>query len=74
MDGERRPRPRWDNPTGQLPGASIPSGVDSGLYGTSVPDRTRLRSRENEGTVSSLGETRPSLFSGIPESFHHLEQ
>ena len=34
-----------------------------------MPDRTRLSSRENEGTVSSLGETRPSLFSGIPESF-----
>ena len=63
MDGERRSRPRWDNPTGQLPGAGIPSGVDSGLYGTSrrrdssVPDRSRLRSRENGGTVISLGET-----------------
>ena len=75
VDGERRSRPRWDNPTGQMPGAGVPSGVDGGLYGTSrrrdscVPDRARLRSRENEGTVSSLGETRPSLFSGIPESF-----
>ena len=63
------------NPTGQMPGAGVPSGVDNGLYGTSrgrdssVPDRTRLRSRENEGTVSSFGQTRASLFSGIPESF-----
>ena len=75
VDGERRSRPRWDDPTGQLPGAGIPSGVDSGLYGTSrrrdssVPDRTRLRSSGNDGAVSSRGETRPSLFSGTPESF-----
>ena len=27
--------PRWDNPMGQLPGTGIPSGIDSGLYGTS---------------------------------------
>ena len=30
VDGERRSRPRWDNPTGQLPGAGVPSGVNSG--------------------------------------------
>ena len=65
-DGERRSRPRWDNPTGQLPGAGTPSGIDNGLYGTSrrrdssVPDRTRLRSLGNDGAVSSPGETRPS--------------
>ena len=33
VDGERKSRPRWDSPTGQLPGAGVPSGVDSGLYG-----------------------------------------
>ena len=39
--------PRWDNPTGQLPGTGIPSGSDSGLHGTSrrrdssVPERSR---------------------------------
>ena len=27
--------PRWDNPSGQLPGTGIPSGIDSGLYGFS---------------------------------------
>ena len=72
MRRERSPsgdgRARWDNPTGQLPGAGTPSGIDSGLYGT-LRRRTRLRSLGNDGAVSSLGETRPSLFSGIPESF-----
>ena len=27
--------PRWDNPSGQLPGTGIRSGIDSGLYGFS---------------------------------------
>ncbi len=76
----RRSGPAWDNPIGQLPGTGIPSGIDSGLYGTSrtrdssVPDKTRLRSLGNDRAVSSRGETRPSLFSGIPESFQRLEQ
>ena len=45
--------PRWDNPTGQLPGTGIPSGSDSGLHGTSrrrdssVPERSRLRTSED---------------------------
>ena len=45
--------PRWDNPTGQLPGTGIPSGSDSGLHGTSrrrdssVPERSRLRTSES---------------------------
>ena len=83
VDGERRSRPRWDDPTGQLPGAGVPSGVDSGLYGTSrrrdssVPDRTRLRSREIEGTVSSLGELNSTFsfqwYSGIFFTFFSSE-
>ena len=34
-DRERPHVPRWDNPSGQLPGTGIPSGIDSGLYGFS---------------------------------------
>ena len=58
--------PRWDNPSGQLPGTGIPSGIDSGLYGfsdgtsrrrdSSVPERSRVRTSESgmsAGGVSS---------------------
>ena len=64
--------PRWDNPTGQLPGTGIPSGSDSGLYGTSrrrdssVPERSRLRTSESG---ASAGESRPSLFDGLSSGF-----
>ena len=64
--------PRWDNPTGQLPGTGIPSGSDSGLHGTSrrrdssVPERSRLRTSESG---ASAGESRPSLFDGLSSGF-----
>ena len=68
--------PVWDNPTGQLPGTGIPSGVDSGLYGfsqgtsrrrdSSVPERSRKRVSES---VESTGGSRPSLFDGLSSSF-----
>ena len=64
--------PRWDNPTGQLPGTGIPSGSDSGLYGTSrrrdssVPERSRLRTSE---VGASAGGSRPSLFDGLSSGF-----
>ena len=64
--------PRWDNPTGQLPGTGIPSGSDSGLHGTSrrrdssVPERSRLRTSESG---ASAGEPRPSLFDGLSSGF-----
>ena len=64
--------PRWDNPAGQLPGTGIPSGSDSGLYGTSrrrdssVPERSRLRTSESG---ASAGESRPSLFDGLSSGF-----
>ena len=65
--------PRWDNPTGQLPGTGIPSGSDSGFHGTSrsVPERSRLRTSESG---ASAGESRPSLFDGLSSGFHLLEQ
>ena len=52
--------PRWDNPTGQLPGTGIPSGSDSGLHGTSrrrdssVPERSRLRTSESGAPHSNV--------------------
>ena len=64
--------PRWDNPTGQLPGTGIPSGSDSGLHGTSrrrdssVPERSRLRTSE---VGASAGGSRPSLFDGLSNGF-----
>ena len=64
--------PRWDNPTGQLPGTGIPSGSDSGFHGTSrrrdssVPERSRLRTSESR---ASAGESRPSLFDGLSSGF-----
>ena len=64
--------PRWDNPTGQLPGTGIPSGSDSGLHGTSrrrdssVPERSRLRTSESG---ASAGGSRPSLFDGLSSGF-----
>ena len=64
--------PRWDNPTGQLPGTGIPSGSDSGFHGTSrrrdssVPERSRLRTSESG---ASAGESRPSLFDGLSSGF-----
>ena len=64
--------PRWDNPTGQLPGTGIPSGSDSGLHGTSrrrdssVPERSRLRTSE---VGASAGGSRPSLFDGLSSGF-----
>ena len=64
--------PGWDNPTGQLPGTGIPSGSDSGLYGTSrrrdssVPERSRLRTSESG---ASAGGSRPSLFDGLSSGF-----
>ena len=64
--------PRWDNPTGQLPGTGIPSGSDSGCHGTSrrrdssVPERSRLRTSESR---ASAGESRPSLFDGLSSGF-----
>ena len=64
--------PRWDNPTGQLPGTGIPSGSDSGFRGTSrrrdssVPERSRLRTSESR---ASAGESRPSLFDGLSSGF-----
>ena len=64
--------PRWDNPTGQLPGTGIPSGSDSGFHGTSrrrdssVPERSRLRTSESR---ASAGESRPSLFDGLSRGF-----
>ena len=64
--------PRWDNPTGQLPGTGIPSGSDSGPHGTSrrrdssVPERSRLRTSESG---ASAGESRPSLFDGLSSGF-----
>ena len=64
--------PRWDKPTGQLPGTGIPSGSDSGLYGTSrrrdssVPERSRLRTSE---VGASAGGSRPSLFDGLSSGF-----
>ena len=67
--------PRWDNPTGQLPGTGIPSGIDSGLYGTSrrrdssVPERSRLRTSESG---ASAGGSRPSLFDGLSSGFSPL--
>ena len=71
--GRGRPYvPRWDNPTGQLPGTGIPSGSDSGLYGTSrrrdssVPVRSRLRT--SESGASARG-SRPSLFGGLSSGF-----
>ena len=58
--------PRWDNPSGQLPGTGIPSGIDSGLYGfshgtsrrrdSSVPERSRVRT--SESGVSAGGSRR----------------
>ena len=32
--------PVWDNPSGQLPGTGIPTGIDSGLYGFAHTKRT----------------------------------
>ena len=71
--GRGRPYvPRWDNPTGQLPGTGIPSGSDSGFHGTSrrrdssVPERSRLRTSESG---ASAGESRPSLFDGLSSGF-----
>ena len=64
--------PRWDNPTGQLPGTGIPSGSDSGLHGTSrrrdssVPERSRLRTSESG---AGAGGSRPSLFDGLSSGF-----
>ena len=64
--------PRWDNPTGQLPGTGIPSGSDSGFHGTSrrrdssVPERSRLRTSESG---ASAGESGPSLFDGLSSGF-----
>ena len=64
--------PRWDNPTGQLPGTGIPSGSDSGFHGTSrrrdssAPERSRLRTSESG---ASAGESRPSLFDGLSSGF-----
>ena len=70
--------PRWDNPTGQLPGTGIPSGSDSGLHGTSrrrdssVPERSRLRTSE---VGASAGGSRPSLcLMAYQVVFHLLEQ
>ena len=68
--------PRWDNPSGQLPGTGIPSGMDSGLYGfshgtsrrrdSSVPERSRVRTSESG---VSAGGSRPSLFDGLSSGF-----
>ena len=68
--------PRWDNPSGQLPGTGIPSGIDSGLYGfshgtsrrrdSSVPERSRVRTSESG---VSAGGSRPSLFDGLSSGF-----
>ena len=68
--------PRWDNPSGQLPGTGIPSGIDSGLYGfshgtsrrrdSSVPERSRVRTSESG---VSAGGSRPSLFDGLSNGF-----
>ena len=32
VDGERRSLPRWDNPTGQLPGAAFRVGLTVALF------------------------------------------
>ena len=55
-----------------MPGTGIPSGSDSGLYGTSrrrdssVPERSRLRTSE---VGASAGGSRPSLFDGLSSGF-----
>ena len=49
--------PRWDNPTGQLPGTGIPSGSDSGLHGTS-PSVDRLHDHDF-AAVLVLGRSSP---------------
>ena len=74
-DRGRSPVPRWDNPSGQLPGTGIPSGIDSGLYGfshgtsrrrdSSVPERSRVRTSESG---VSAGGSRP-LFDGLSSGF-----
>ena len=71
-----RPHVPRDNPSGQLPGTGIPSGIDSGLYGfshgtsrrrdSSVPERSRVRTSESG---VSAGGSRPSLFDGLSSGF-----
>ena len=73
--------PRWDNPSGQLPGTGIPSGIDSGLYGfshgtsrrrdSSVPERSRVRT--SESGVSAGGSDLLCLMV-CQVVFHLLEQ
>ena len=69
--------PRWDNPTGQLPGTGIPSGSDSGLHGTSrrrdssVPERSRLRTSESG---ASAGDPDLLCLMAYQVVFHLLEQ
>ena len=76
-----RPHPRWDNPSGQLPGTGIPSGIDSGLYGfshgtsrrrhSSVPERSRVRTSESG---VSAGGSRLLCLMACQVVFHLLEQ
>ena len=76
-----RPCSKVDNPSGQLPEAGIPSGIDSGLYGfslgtsrrrdSSVPERSHVRT--SESGVSAGGSDLLCLIA-CQVVFHLLEQ